>query len=122
MNSLVPFFLLPATGPGAIFFLRLAVGLIFSTQGILRFSDPSMGVLRFARMGFAHPVFTAHFCRPLRNFLRRRGPLDARRIHSPADHHFDRYGLDQIARTLAPQSGTWSATLERILQCLLVDF
>lgn len=61
MNSLVRFFLQPATGPAAIFFLRLAVGLIFFTQGILKFSDPSMGVLRFTRIGFAHPAFTAHF-------------------------------------------------------------
>lgn len=41
--------------------LSLAVGLIFLTQGILKLSDPSMGVLHFTRIGFAHPVFTAHF-------------------------------------------------------------
>jgi len=41
--------------------IRLAVGLIFLTQGILKFSDPNMGVVRFTRIGFPHPSFTAHF-------------------------------------------------------------
>ena len=41
--------------------IRLAVGLIFSTQGILKFLDPNMGVVRFTRIGFPHPAFTAHF-------------------------------------------------------------
>ncbi len=42
-------------------FIRFAVGLIFSTQGILKYIDPHMGVLRFAGIGFPHPDFTAHF-------------------------------------------------------------
>lgn len=41
--------------------IRLAVGLIFFTQGILKFTDPKMGVIRFTRIGFPHPYFTAHF-------------------------------------------------------------
>jgi len=41
--------------------VRLAVGLIFFTQGILKYIDPNMGVNRFTRIGFAHPAFTAHF-------------------------------------------------------------
>ena len=45
---------------GAIF-IRLAVGLIFLTQGILKYTDPHMGVARFERIGFSHPAFTAHF-------------------------------------------------------------
>jgi len=45
----------------SIFFIRLAVGLIFLTQGILKFIDPKMGVERFTRIGFPHPYFTAHF-------------------------------------------------------------
>jgi len=61
MNSLRRFFFQPATGPAAIFFIRLAVGLVFLTQGLLKFTDPNMGVARFARIGFAHPAFTAHF-------------------------------------------------------------
>jgi putative oxidoreductase len=42
-------------------FVRLAVGLIFLTQGILKYIDPHMGVLRFAKIGFPYPDFTAHF-------------------------------------------------------------
>ena len=41
--------------------IRLVVGLIFLTQGILKYTDPNMGVLRFTRIGFPHPYFTAHF-------------------------------------------------------------
>src|ERR1700756_5490559 len=41
-------------------FIRIAVGLIFSTQGILKYIDPKMGVERFTRIGFPHPYFTAH--------------------------------------------------------------
>lgn len=44
-----------------IILIRLAVGLIFSTQGILKYTDPHMGVLRFARIGFPMPGLTAHF-------------------------------------------------------------
>lgn len=47
-----------AKGPVLI---RLAVGLIFATQGLLKFIDPKMGVERFAKIGFPHPWFTAHF-------------------------------------------------------------
>ena len=49
------------TPPRSVFFIRLAVGLIFFTQGILKFTDPKMGVERFTRIGFPHPYFTAHF-------------------------------------------------------------
>lgn len=42
-------------------FIRLAVGLIFLTQGVLKYIDPRMGVERFSRIGFPHPAFTAHF-------------------------------------------------------------
>ena len=37
------------------------MGLIFFTQGILKYIDPGMGVARFTRIGFSHPYFTAHF-------------------------------------------------------------
>lgn len=47
--------------PWAIPLIRSAVGLIFLTQGILKFIDPSLGVVRFTRIGFPHPYFTAHF-------------------------------------------------------------
>lgn len=45
----------------SIVFVRIAVGLIFFTQGILKFTNPHMGVIRFARIGFPFPEFTAHF-------------------------------------------------------------
>ena len=47
--------------PRGVVFIRLAVGLIFFTQGILKFTDPKMGVERFTKIGFAYPGFTAHF-------------------------------------------------------------
>jgi putative oxidoreductase len=61
MNSILRFFFNPSRGPAGIFFIRLAVGVIFFSQGILKFMDPAMGVARFARIGFPHPYFTAHF-------------------------------------------------------------
>lgn len=44
----------------SIVWVRLAVGLIFATQGLLKYTDPTMGVGRFARIGFPLPAFTAH--------------------------------------------------------------
>lgn len=57
MNKLVG----PASEIRSVIFIRLAAGLIFFTQGILKYIDPHMGVLRFARIGFLYPNFTAHF-------------------------------------------------------------
>jgi putative oxidoreductase len=51
----------PAWRSRWIIFIRLAVGLIFSTQGILKYMDPNMGVNRFTRIGFPHPYLVAHF-------------------------------------------------------------
>jgi len=48
-------------GPRGAIFIRIAVGLIFLTQGVLKYIDPHMGVERFTRIGFPHPAFTAHF-------------------------------------------------------------
>jgi putative oxidoreductase len=45
----------------SLIFVRVAVGLIFLTQGILKYIDPHMGVLRFTKIGFPYPGFTAHF-------------------------------------------------------------
>ena len=61
MNALLRFFFRPPQGPARIVLIRLAVGLIFLTQGILKYSDPNMGVGRFTRIGFPHPYFAAHF-------------------------------------------------------------
>ncbi len=43
------------------FLIRLAVGLIFFSQGILKYTDPAWGVIRFTHIGFPFPDFTAHF-------------------------------------------------------------
>jgi putative oxidoreductase len=51
----------PTSGPASILLVRLAVGLIFLSQGVLKLTDPHMGVLRFAHIGFPAPAFTAHF-------------------------------------------------------------
>jgi len=51
----------PAWRSRAIVLIRLSIGLIFFTQGILKYTDPNMGVNRFMRIGFSHPLFTAHF-------------------------------------------------------------
>jgi len=45
----------------SLIFIRLAVELIFLTQGSLKYIDPHLGVLRFAKIGFPAPNFTAHF-------------------------------------------------------------
>ena len=45
----------------SIAWIRLAVGLVFTTQGLLKYLDPNMGVNRFTRIGFPVPDFTAHF-------------------------------------------------------------
>ena len=61
MNSVLRFFTQPTAGSASLLLIRLAVGLIFFSQGILKFTDPNMGVARFTRIGFPHPNFTAHF-------------------------------------------------------------
>lgn len=61
MRSIVQFLFQAPKGQGTLFLIRLPVGLIFLTQGILKFLDPNMGVSRFTRIGFSHPYFTAHF-------------------------------------------------------------
>src|SRR5215471_5708939 len=54
-------FLPKSAGLKGTIFIRIAVGLIFFTQGILKYTDAHMGVDRFTRIGFPHPAFTAHF-------------------------------------------------------------
>ncbi len=61
MTPVLSFLFRPPEGRASILLIRLATGLIFLTQGILKFLDPNLGVLRFARIGFSHPYFTAHF-------------------------------------------------------------
>ncbi len=47
------------TGAAPAVFVRVAVGLIFATQGVLKYTDPKMGVIRFAHIGFPWPGVTA---------------------------------------------------------------
>lgn len=61
MTKLFRFCFQPSMGPASLFLIRLPVGLIFLTQGILKLIDMNMGVVRFTRIGFPHPYFTAHF-------------------------------------------------------------
>ncbi len=61
MSSLARFFFGRAQGLATTALIRFAVGLIFLTQGILKYIDPAMGVVRFTKIGFPHPYFTAHF-------------------------------------------------------------
>ena len=49
------------TGDARLALIRIPVGLIFLTQGILKFTDRHMGAIRFAHIGFPHPSFMAHF-------------------------------------------------------------
>jgi uncharacterized membrane protein YphA (DoxX/SURF4 family) len=85
MNALFQFFLL----------IGLAAGLIFLTQGIFKYIDPNMGVVRFTKIGLPHPCFTARFvgtfetvcgtgaARPLHESLRR--PTSDRDLHRHCD-------------------------------------
>jgi putative oxidoreductase len=61
MKSILEYFFQRSPSSRAAWLIRLPVGLIFFTQGILKFTDPNLGVLRFTRIGFPHPGFTAHF-------------------------------------------------------------
>jgi putative oxidoreductase len=61
MKPSLRFFLKPSPAPRGVWLIRAAVGLIFLTQGILKCIDSRMGVARFAKIGFPHPYFTAHF-------------------------------------------------------------
>jgi len=61
MNPFFQFLRGPTDGPGSLLLVRIAAGLIFVTQGILKYIDPNPGVVRFTRIGFPYPYFTAHF-------------------------------------------------------------
>ncbi len=61
MNTFLQFLRKPTEAPNSVLLIRIAVGLIFLTQGILKYLDPNMGAVRFASIGFPHPYFTAHF-------------------------------------------------------------
>jgi uncharacterized membrane protein YphA (DoxX/SURF4 family) len=61
MSTILRFLFRPTEAPRGALLVRIAPGLIFFTQGILKYIDPNMGAVRFTRIGFPHPYFTAHF-------------------------------------------------------------
>jgi putative oxidoreductase len=62
MSKLIRFFVAGPDIPSrATLLVRIAVGMIFASQGFLMYTDTKMGVERFAKIGFPHPWFTAHF-------------------------------------------------------------
>src|ERR1022692_5288801 len=61
MNIILQFLCKPTEAPRSVLLVRIAVGVIFFTQGVLKYIDPNMGVVRFTRIGFSHPYFAAHF-------------------------------------------------------------
>ena len=94
MNSPLRFLFRPAKGSGSILWIRLAVGLIFFTQGILKYTDPNMGVVRFTKIGFSHPYFTAHFVGILEivcGLLVLVGLWTRLTVPTTADRHLDRH-------------------------------
>jgi hypothetical protein len=75
------------TGFLGTIFIRIAVGLIFSTQGILKYIDPKMA-LRADRVSQAR-LYRA-FCRNVRDRLRAAGAgwnVDSHRCDSSSNHH-----------------------------------
>ena len=61
MNSRAKLLSSRRTAPASTAWIRLAVGLIFFSQGVLKYIDPKLGAIRFAKIGFPYPHFTAHF-------------------------------------------------------------
>jgi putative oxidoreductase len=51
----------PVSGPGENIILRITSGGVFIWEGIIKFLYPSMGVLRFAKLGFPFPGATSNF-------------------------------------------------------------
>ncbi len=60
MKRVVGFLVYPGGfDTGCVLFIRLAVGLIFLTQGVLKYTDAKLGAIRFAKIGFSYPEVTA---------------------------------------------------------------
>ena len=51
----------PIDGPAATLAVRLMTGGVFVAEGIMKFIFPSLGVMRFTKLGFPEPALTAHF-------------------------------------------------------------
>ena len=107
MNALFHFFFRPAQGPACVLLIRLAVGLIFLTQGILKYIDPNMGVVRFTKIGFPHPYFTAHFVGTF-EIVSRIGaarPLHESRRRPTSDRDLQRHCDDKDPRIIPAEPG-----------------
>jgi putative oxidoreductase len=62
MNRLIQWFSNPpVNGPKAVLLLRMMAGGVFLWEGIMKFIFPSLGVVRFTKLGFPFPAFTASF-------------------------------------------------------------
>ncbi|MFI5385052.1 MAG: DoxX family protein [Fimbriimonadales bacterium] len=54
--------LIQSKAPAATILIRILVGAVFLSEGIQKYIDPAgVGEGRFAKIGFSHPEFTAHF-------------------------------------------------------------
>ena len=98
MNAPFHFFLL----------IRLAVGLIFLTQGILKYIDPNMGVVRFTKIGFQHPYFTAHFVGAFETVCGALGaarPFDESRRRPTSDRDLHRHCDDKDPGIIPAEPG-----------------
>ena len=51
----------PVSAPSATVLLRIMAGGVFLSEGVLKFPFASLGVGRFAKLGFPFPLFTASF-------------------------------------------------------------
>jgi putative oxidoreductase len=51
----------PTDGSAANLVVRLMAGGVFLMEGIMKFIFPSLGVVRFTKLGFPEPALTAHF-------------------------------------------------------------
>jgi hypothetical protein len=79
-----------STSFGGRIFVRIAVGLIFFTQGILKCIDPKMGVERFARIGFPRSGAYRAFRGDIRDCVRTAGSrwiADSYRGNFYSRHH-----------------------------------
>jgi uncharacterized membrane protein YphA (DoxX/SURF4 family) len=63
MDKLIRFrkwlFHAPTGGPAATLLVRLMVGGVFVSEGIIKFLFPNQGVGRFTKLGFPAPLLTA---------------------------------------------------------------
>jgi putative oxidoreductase len=61
LNTILRFLLEPTEAPRSVLLHSDCGGTDLLYTGHLKYIDPGMGVVRFTRIGFTHPYFTAHF-------------------------------------------------------------